>query len=249
MAVVRPDNLEDVSDTTGERSADPTALLRYAENAIVEDDAVRAARERGGELGATSVSPAVGATLCLLARLVEARSVVEIGTGAGVSGLWLLAGMRSDGVLTTIDPESEHQRSAKAGFAAAGVAPGRTRLINGRAAEVLPRLADSAYDLVFVDGAVIDQPRYVAEGVRLLRAGGVLVVHNATADGKIADPTQTDPDTAAAREAALLISEDDELLPVVLPLGRGLLAAAKSNPAGSDSSGSGSTGSGSTASS
>jgi len=216
-----------VSDTTGETSPDPHSLRAYAESAIAEDDALVAARERAQELGAPAISPAVGATLCLLARLVDARSVVEIGTGAGVSGLWLLGGMRADGVLTTIDPESEHQRAAKLGFTAAGVAASRTRLINGRAAEVLPRLADASYDLVFVDGAVIDQPRYVREGLRLLRSGGVLLVHNATADGRIADPAHTDPDTVAAREAALLISEDDALLPVVIPLGRGLLAATR----------------------
>nr|WP_308214150.1 class I SAM-dependent methyltransferase [Williamsia deligens] len=194
---------------------------------MAEDATLLAARERALELGAQAVSPAVGAMLCLLTRLVDARAVVEIGTGAGVSGLWLLGGMRTDGVLTTIDPDSEHQRAARAAFAAAGATGSRTRLINGRAADVLTKLADDSYDVVFVDGPVIDQPLYVTEGLRLLRSGGLLLVHNATADGRIADPSRTDPETAAAREAALLISENDGLLPVVIPLGRGLLAAAR----------------------
>ncbi|MGZ8179343.1 O-methyltransferase [Williamsia sp. SKLECPSW1] len=206
---------------------DPGSLSAYAESAIAEDAALLAARERAVELGAHSVSPAVGATLCLLARLVDARSVVEIGTGAGVSGLWLLGGMRPDGVLTTIDPDTEHQRAARSAFTAAGITGSRTRLINGRAADVLTKLADDSYDVVFVDGPVIDQPLYVTEGLRLLRSGGLLLVHNATADGRIADPSQTDPETAAARQAALQISENDGLLPVVIPLGRGLLAAAR----------------------
>ena len=77
--------------------------------------------------------------------------MVEIGTGTGVSGLWLLRGMRPDGVLTTIDVEAEHQRVARRVFAAAGLAPSRTRIITGRALDVLPRLADGVYDLVFVD--------------------------------------------------------------------------------------------------
>ncbi len=228
-------SLTDVSDTPGETSPDPHSLRSYAESAIAEDDALIAARERAQELGASAITPAIGAVLCLLARLVDARSVVEIGTGAGVSGLWLLGGMRTDGVLTTIDPESEHQRAARLGFAGAGIAPSRTRLINGRAAEVLPRLADAAYDVVFIDGAVIDQPRYVREGLRLLRSGGVLLVHNAAADGRIADPAHTDPETVAAREAALIISENDALLPVVIPLGQGLLAATRAErPADAD---------------
>jgi predicted O-methyltransferase YrrM len=214
------------SETTGP-PIDPAVLSRYAESAIVEDEALRLARERSDELGAPAITPAVGATLSLLARLVDAKAVVEVGTGAGISGLWLLNGMRTDGVLTTIDAEAEYHRAAKLAFTTAGISPSRTRLINGRAAEVLPRLADGSYDLVFVDGPVTDQPRFVAEGLRLLRGGGVLVVHNASADGTVADPSSTDPAALAAREAALLIADDDSLLPVVIPLGRGLLAAAK----------------------
>lgn len=83
------------------------------------------------DAGAGAVTPAVGALLSLLARLSGGRAVVEVGTGAGVSGLWLLSGMRDDGVLTTIDTEPEHQRLAKQAFAEAGVGPGRTRLIGG----------------------------------------------------------------------------------------------------------------------
>ena len=76
----------------------------------------------------------------------------------GVSGLWLLSGMAEDGVLTTIDNEPEYQRLAKQAFSEAGIGPSRTRLISGRAQEVLTRLADDSYDLVFIDADPIDQP-------------------------------------------------------------------------------------------
>ncbi|MEE3848761.1 O-methyltransferase [Gordonia sp. LSe1-13] len=204
-----------------------SALIDYAESAIVEDDALLAARVRADELGAAAVAPAVGALLALLARTCDAHAVVEIGTGVGVSGLWLLNGMAADGVLTTIDPEPEHHRAARQSFAGADIAPGRTRLINGTPRDVLPRLADESYDLVFVDGPLIDHPRHVTEAIRMLRPGGVVVVHNATADGAVADPARTDPPVAAAREAALLIADDERLLPVVIPLGAGVLAATK----------------------
>lgn len=147
------------------------AIVTHAERSISEDEIVAAARERAEELGAGAVTPAVGALLSVLARLTGGRAVVEVGTGAGVSGLWLLSGMSDDGVLTTIDVEPEHQRIAKQGFSEAGVGPGRTRLISGRAQEVLTRLADESYDLVFIDAEPIDQPQFVAEGVRLLRPG------------------------------------------------------------------------------
>ena len=119
-------------------------MVTYAEGSISEDQIVAAARERAVDAGAGAVTPAVGALLGVLARLTGGKAVVEVGTGAGVSGLWLLSGMREDGVLTTIDVEPEHQRLAKQAFTEAGVAPSRTRLIGGRAQDVLPRLADES---------------------------------------------------------------------------------------------------------
>ncbi|GMA18446.1 hypothetical protein GCM10025862_04670 [Arsenicicoccus piscis] len=107
----------------------------------------------------------------MLAAAVQAKAVVEIGTGAGVSGLWLLEGMAAEGVLTTIDIETSHTRSARSAFLAAKVPHQRTRLITGRALDVLPRLTDGAYDLVLVDGDKVEYPRYVEEGLRLLRPG------------------------------------------------------------------------------
>ncbi len=202
-------------------------ILSHAEASISEDAIVSAARERAIEAGAGAVSPAAGALLSVLARLSGGKAVVEVGTGAGVSGLWLLAGMREDGVLTTIDIEPEHQRLAKQAFSEAGVGPGRTRLIGGRAQEGLTRLADASYDLVFIDAGPADQPHFVEEGVRLLRPGGVIVVHRAALDGRAGDPAASDSDVVAVREAARLIAEDERLTPVLVPLGDGILVAAR----------------------
>ena len=149
------------------------SLSAHAEGSISEDAVLLAARERAADIGAGAVTPAVGALLSLLTKLSGGKAVVEVGTGAGVSGLWLLSGMSDDGVLTTIDIEPEHQRIAKEAFSEAGIGPSRTRLISGRAQDVLTRLADDSYDLVFIDADPLDQPDYVVEGVRLLRSGGV----------------------------------------------------------------------------
>ena len=203
------------------------AMITHAEGSISEDQIVAAARERAIDSGVGAVSPAVGALLGLLARLTGGKSVVEVGTGAGVSGLWLLSGMRDDGVLTTIDIEPEHQRLAKQAFTEAGIAPSRTRLIGGRAQEVLPRLADEAYDLVFLDADPRDQPEFVVEGIRLLRPGGAIVVHRSALGGRAGDPGAKDPEVAAVREATRLIAEDERLTPVLIPLGDGILAAAR----------------------
>jgi predicted O-methyltransferase YrrM len=133
--------------------------------------------------------------------------------------------MAEDGVLTTIDIEPEYQRIAKQSFSDAGIGPSRTRLISGRAQEVLTRLADEAYDLVFIDADPIDQPEYVNEGVRLLRSGGAIVVHGAALGGRAGDPSARDAEVIAVREAARLIAENERLTPALVPLGDGLLAA------------------------
>ena len=202
-------------------------ILEHAEVSISEDGIVAAARERALDTGAGAVTPAVGALLSLLTRLGGGRAVVEVGTGAGVSGLWLLSGMRDDGVLTTIDIEPEHQRLAKQAFTEAGIGPGRTRLIAGRAQEVLTRLADESYDLVFIDATPADHPHFVVEGIRLLRHGGAIVVHHAGLDGRAGDPAAHDPEVTAVREATRLIAEDERLTPVLVPLGDGVLVAVR----------------------
>lgn len=200
-------------------------ILAHAEGSISEDEVVTAARERAVDAGAGAVTAATGALLGLLARLSGGRAVVEVGTGAGVSGLWLLSGMRDDGVLTTIDVEPEYQRLAKQAFAEAGIGPGRSRLIAGRAQDVLTRLADASYDLVFIDAAPADQSQFVGEAVRLLRSGGLIVMHHAALDGRAGDPDAHDSEVVAVREAARLIAEDERFTPVLVPLGDGILIA------------------------
>ncbi|UNX56448.1 O-methyltransferase [Georgenia sp. TF02-10] len=208
-------------------TADKALSWAYTEEFVPEDDATAQARLRAAELGVTAVSPGTGAALRVLAAACQARVVAEVGTGAGVSGLWLLGGMRPDGVLTTIDVEAEHQRAARECFAAAGVRPARTRLITGRAREVLPRLADGAYDLVLVDGDPEEAADDVAQAVRLLRPGGVLAVASALWHDRVADPARRDEATVEARELGKAVRADDRLVTALLPTGDGLLVGVR----------------------
>jgi len=201
--------------------------IAYAENFIAEDDVMVAARERGNELGCVPIGPAGGATLRMLAALVNAKAVVELGSGAGVSGLWLLSGMRPDGVLTTVDTEAEHQRAARLAFTEADIATTRYRLINGAASEVLPRLTDGAYDLVFIDADKTGYGDYYEQAVRLLRRGGVMAFDNALWHDRVADPGARDAETIALRELGKTVRADERVLPALLPVGDGLLTAVK----------------------
>jgi predicted O-methyltransferase YrrM len=201
--------------------------LAYAESFLPENDVIAAARERGRELGCTPIGPAGGAALRVLATATSARSVVEVGTGAGVSGLYLLDGMAEDGQLVSIDLESEHQRAARQAFTDAGVAATRFRLINGSAADVLPRMRDNAYDLVFVDADKSAYAVYYEQAVRMLRPGGVVAFDNALWHDRVADSSQRDTETVVVRELGRTVRDDDRLVSALLAVGDGLLVAAK----------------------
>lgn len=190
-----------------------------------EDEALVAARSRAAEIGVSSVDAATGAVLKLLAAALGARTAVELGTGAGVSTLWLLRGLTPDGVLTSVDSDGEHQRLAKASLADAGVASGRVRLIQGRALEVLPRLSEAAYDLVFCDAARSENADYLSAALTLLRPGGMVVFAGALAGGRVAEPTARDGETVGMRELAKLVRDEERLSAALIPVGTGLLAA------------------------
>ena len=170
------------------------------------------------------VSPGSGAALQLLAAALDAKAVVEIGTGAGVSGICLLRGMRADGVLTTVDVQPGLQRLAREAFAAAGFPSGRSRCIPGAALEVLPRLADGQYDLVFCDGDPAESPAYLAESLRLLRPGGMVCFEGALS---ALDAAAHEALTLAARTLVSTVREHPGLLSVLLPIGDGLLCAVR----------------------
>jgi predicted O-methyltransferase YrrM len=133
------------------------------------------------EYAVPCVPPPAGAVLRLLAAASRARTAVEIGTGLGVSGLWLLAGLASGSVLTSIDTDPDLQAMARQAYAAAGHGSGRYRLLTGRAEALLARLSDARYDLIFVD---IDEGHdaCIDAAARLLRPDGLLVVHRPLPD-------------------------------------------------------------------
>ncbi|MFE5852817.1 O-methyltransferase [Streptomyces sp. NPDC056500] len=199
----------------------------FADAFVAEDDALHWARERARESGVPSVSPGTGAALRLLAATADAKSVAEIGTGTGVSGIYLLQGMRSDGVLTTVDPEPERQQFAREAFREAGFAGNRARFIPGRALDVLPRLADGGYDLVFCDGDRLESLEYLAESSRLLRPGGLVCFEGVFARGRTVDSAAQPAEVLRLRELLRSVRESQELLTSLLPVGDGLLCAVR----------------------
>lgn len=201
-------------------------MSAFAENFAHEDYFMQQARANGEEVGAADPTPGVGNFLKFAVQITKAKSVVEIGTGSGVGGLWLLSGMTSDGVLTTIDSEREHSKIARNIFEEADIASTRYRIITGKLIEVVGKLADSSYELIIIRPA-LDLFDMVQESYRLLKPNGLLVIDQALSGGKVADPTQRDPESIARRDGIKVIKEDERWAASVLPIGAGLLVANK----------------------
>ncbi|WP_030544993.1 O-methyltransferase [Streptomyces albus] len=199
----------------------------FADAFVAEDETLLWARDRARESGLRSVSAGTGAALRLLAATVDAKAVAEIGTGTGVSGIHLLHGMRPDGVLTTVDTDPECQQFARQAFRAAGFAANRARFIPGRALDVLPRLADGGYDLVFCDGDRAECLDYLDESLRLLRPGGLVVFEGVFAHGRTMDASAQPLEVQRLRELLRTVRESTTLLSSLLPVGDGLLCAVK----------------------
>ena len=200
----------------------------YVDDFLPEDEALISARRNAAEVGgAAPVSPLTGAAIRFVAAAVGARAVVEIGTGCGTSGIWLLRGMRPGAVLTTVDVEPEHQRLARAAYLASGFPASRYRLIGGLALDVLPRLADGAYDIVFCDADRQEYSDYLVAALRLLRPGGLIVFNGVLPGGSPMERMPAEAEVRAAAELREQVRSDERLVPLLLPVGNGLLAAAK----------------------
>lgn len=201
-------------------------MSAFAESFIHEDYFMQLARKNGEEVGAAEPSAAVGNFLKFLTQLTGAKSVVEIGTSSGVSGLWVLQGLPSDGVLTTIDAEREHSKIARNIFEEADIPSTKYRIITGNLIDVIGKLADNSYEVVITrDG--MDLFEVVQESHRLLRPGGLLVIDHALSGGKVADSTQRDPESISRRDAIKVIKEDARWSSTVIPIGAGILLANK----------------------
>lgn len=201
---------------------------KYTEELVIEPEVIQATRQHSLELGVEAISPATGAQLAVLAAASRADAIIEVGTGVGVSGLWLLHGA-PDAVLTTIDLEADHQQVARRAFTDAGVPANRVRLIAGRAAEVLPRMNEASYDIAFIDADAPSVIDYVAHGLRMVRRGGTVAVAHALWRDRVADPAQRDDTTTAFRMLLAETTASDAVVSAVSPVGDGLLLLTKTS--------------------
>lgn len=208
---------------------DKISSWKYAEEFAAESESIVRARMRASEIGVESVTPSVGSHLAVLASATSAKAIVEAGTGTGVSGLWLLHGAPG-AVLATIDVEPEHQAAAKLAFTEAEIKSSQTRVISGRAIDVMSNMADGAYDLVFLDADRDTIEEQLVEAQRLLRVGGVVAIAHALWRDRVPDPAMRDEATTIYRDVIKFFSGNKFFATALSPAGDGLLIASKLTP-------------------
>ncbi|MGC8471615.1 MAG: O-methyltransferase [Acidimicrobiales bacterium] len=184
---------------------------------LLPDDPVFAETLRAAEEGGLppiSVSAPQGMLLHLLVRALGARRVLEIGTLAGYSTIWMAKAIVGGGTVVTLEVDPHHAEVARQNFVRAGV-DGVVDLRLGPALDALGAIEKEGgppFDLVFVDADKKTYPEYLLAALRLSRPGTLLVVDNVVRDGEVLDSTTQDPDVAGTRRALELLGEEPRVV-------------------------------------
>jgi predicted O-methyltransferase YrrM len=189
-----------------------TGLLQPA------DPVLEAAIQDSAALPNIAVAPAQGQFLHLLARAVNARRILEIGTLGGYSAIWLGRALPEGGRLISLEISEEHAAVARGNIARAGL----DSKVEVRVAPALDTLAklkadhEEPFDLVFIDADKRNTPGYFAAAVDLAHAGSLIVVDNVVRQGKLIDLESDDPDAAGMRQLIEQMAADKRITPAVI---------------------------------
>lgn len=185
----------------------------------------KAAREAG--LPPIWIAPEQGSFLQILLRASGAREVVEVGTLAGYSAIWMARALPPGGRVRTIEFARKHAEFAKAWVARSDVA-GRVEVIEGRGVDVLATFADDSADAAFLDADKASYPAYLAQSLRIVRRGGLILVDNAFAFGQLFEEGPTrDREVGAVRAFNEIMAGEPRVQAVIVPIGDGLWVGVK----------------------
>jgi predicted O-methyltransferase YrrM len=193
-----------------------TAVDQYINNiAIGRDAALEAASEAAvaAQLPPISVTPAHGKLLHLMARAQSARRILEIGTLAGYSTIWLARALPAGGRVVTLEANPMHADIARANLSRAGVAD-RVDIRLGKALETLPQLVvenQDPFDFAFIDADRTNLAEYFDWAVKLAHAGSVIIVDNVVRKGGVIDASSEDANIKGVRRFAERLSADSRV--------------------------------------
>jgi caffeoyl-CoA O-methyltransferase len=201
------------------------AHFRYIAERTAGDDPflqeLRRAAERAGLPTHCWVAPEQASLMQILLLAARAETVVEVGTLAGYSAIWMARALPPGGMVTAIEISERHAEFASAWIAKSDVAD-RVRVLQGDARELLPGLPSGSAGAVFIDADKAGYPAYLEQAHRLLRSGGLLMVDNAFAFGELLDPSPKDRETPAILRFNDLLAQDERFRSVIVAVGDGM---------------------------
>lgn len=193
-----------------------TEVDRYFSERLLPDDPVlqaSLAASNDAGLPEISVSPNQGKLLEILARISGASSVLEIGTLAGYSTIWLARGLAAGGRIITIEIDPKHATVARSNFKRAGLTK-TVELIEGSALDILPHLAKEKrgpFDIIFIDADKQNIPAYYDWSLKLSGRGSLIIVDNVVRDGRVIDSATDDPGVMGVRRFIDVLSAEKQL--------------------------------------
>jgi caffeoyl-CoA O-methyltransferase len=208
----------------------PAETVQYARELYQRDDAVLADLQRelaSGDLPQINVGPEEGKLLQMLVVASGGRRVLEIGTLAGYSAIWMARGLAPNGKLISLEMEARHAEVARRYIEQAGLGE-KVEIRLGSALETLPTLTDEApFDLAFIDADKGGYPAYLEWALRLVRPGGWITAHNTFGWNNLPDQSNQEPNVVALRRFNQAIADHPDLLATIIPVEDGLTVALK----------------------
>jgi caffeoyl-CoA O-methyltransferase len=180
-----------------------------------------------GEIAVMQIAPDQGAFLTLIAKLIGTSEAIELGTFTGYSAICIARGLAPGGRLIACELSEDYAEIAAGNLAAAGVAD-RVEIRIGPALETLAALPETeAFDLGFVDADKENYPAYYEQVLLRTRPGGMIIVDNVLAAGRVIDPDNDQPQVEAIRAANDLIAADERVDCAMVAIADGLMLARK----------------------
>jgi predicted O-methyltransferase YrrM len=207
-------------------------LLRYlTDHTAPEDDFLRSLKREAREKGLRPIwiAPEQGSLLQILLRLVGAREVIEVGTLAGYSAIWMARALSGGGRVHTIEVSAKHADFAEKWIAKSDVAA-KIKVYRGAAKDLLPKFKTGSADAIFLDADRESYSLYFRHALRVVRTGGLIMADNAFLHGALLDGNSEDPDLRAMSEFNEMMAREATLQSIIVPLGDGLWVAVKLAP-------------------
>jgi len=206
--------------------SDKELSWRFVEERVGEDVDIERARRASLEHGVDPITASAGQYIATIAASIDAKNIIEVGTGLGVGTLWLALACPSANI-TTIDSEIDHHVTVRELLQEAQIPSSRVRLISEKALDVLPKMNEASYDLVVIDADHQNVQAYVDHAINLVRPRGSVIAVGVLGDDLVADPAQRDDKTSAYRWLLKALEDREDISHTVNLIGDGLVHIVK----------------------